>query len=297
MTDRAALYEVRVRRRSGGGEPLPLGDVDGAGTSLVDVLADVLAGFAWTSEDGARAVRSLTVGRDGDDLFAVLQYGRRGVAAEIADADGAVRLRQTPDDFQLVRHGCLFRLPVSAAAGVLAAHVSNGRGFKSAFEQGLGSRLRARLPGLVVALDRLGDGDLLRSAVADGRIGRLRLVRDDPPGTPAGGATGWLDAGTPARVELEVAPSTPGGRLRTALLERYLGGDESAFAEIVGFGALRFDAALVEVVIDDRTRRLVDIVHPATSRPLTRALVGIRVDADGEPTDESLLGALRAVLP
>ena len=62
MSDRAALYEVRVRRRSGGGGPLPLGDLDGAGTSLVEVLADVLAGFG-VDERGWYARRPLADGR------------------------------------------------------------------------------------------------------------------------------------------------------------------------------------------------------------------------------------------
>ena len=50
MTDRAALYRVEVRRRRD--DPLPLADLDGAGTSLADVLARLLDGFAETSADG-----------------------------------------------------------------------------------------------------------------------------------------------------------------------------------------------------------------------------------------------------
>src|SRR5262245_11212400 len=81
MTDRAALYRVEVRRRRG--DPLPLGDLDGAGTSLVEVLAGLLDGFAETGPDGAHVARVVTVTSTNEEVFAVVQHGRRGVAADI----------------------------------------------------------------------------------------------------------------------------------------------------------------------------------------------------------------------
>ena len=86
---------------------------------------------------------------------------------------------------------------------------------------------------------------------------------------------------------------TPGSIPAWSALSRR---DESAFAEIVEFGGLIFDEALVEVLLPDDTRRLFDIAHPDVSRPVTIDLPGIRFDADGEPTPESLLAELRSVL-
>jgi hypothetical protein len=43
----------------------------------------------------------------------------------------------------------------------------------------------------------------------------------------------------------------------------------------------------------DDSRRLVDLQHPDAGRPATRALAGIVPDRVGEPTDASLLAALR----
>jgi hypothetical protein len=79
-------------------------------------------------------------------------------------------------------------------------------------------------------------------------------------------------------------------------VHRYLAGDEAAFAEIGEFDGLRFDEARVEVTLPDATRRVVDIAHPDTARPVTRALPALELDADGEPTGPSLLSGLRAVL-
>jgi hypothetical protein len=73
MSDRAALYTVALRSRT---RPLPLGD-------LGDVLAGLLDGYSETSGD--RVVKVLEVTRDADDVFAVVQHGARGVAADIVD--------------------------------------------------------------------------------------------------------------------------------------------------------------------------------------------------------------------
>ena len=160
MSDRAALYTVALRSRT---HPLPLGD-------LGDVLAGILDGFAETS--GARVVRVLEVERDGDELFSVVQHGARGVAADIVDDAGAVRLRQLPGDVQLVRAGCLFRLPAAETSGRLAVHVANGRGVKELFGQGLAARLRALRPGH--AGDRASGA--ARGAASGGRGGPSRAA-------------------------------------------------------------------------------------------------------------------------
>ncbi len=297
MSQRAALYTVSVRSRSNRAGGLPLGDIDEAGTSLLTVLDRCLADFTQASMDGSRVVRSLSATLDGDDLFAVVQHGQNGIAADIVDPAGEVRLRQTPADLQLVRHGCLFRLPGPASAGRLAVHVNNGRGMKGLFEQGLISRFRAQFPRLTLRFDRAVQGNLLREAVAQNRIGKVRLVRLERPGDRGLAATDkWVVAGGSARVELDVATTTVGGRIRPGLIQRYLGGDESAFAEIVEFEGLTFDEAKVEVLLADNTRRLFDIVHPDAARPLTEEMPGIELDADGEPTGESLLRELTAAL-
>jgi hypothetical protein len=276
MSDRAALYTVSLRSRT---HPLPLGD-------LGDVLAGVLDGFTETS--GARVVRVLDVERDGDDVFAVVQHGARGVAADIVDPSGAVRLRQVPGDVQLVRTGCLFRLPAAETSGRLAVHVANGRGVKELFGQGLAARLRELRPGVTLAIERLGQPEALQASVAAGRVERLRLV-----GGPSIADTDhWVEGG-PARVQLEVSARAG---LRPALIERHLRGDTTALPEILRFAGLTFDHASVGVRLDDGSRRLFDLARPESGPPAARLLVGIVLDEAGEPTGASLLAALRAIV-
>jgi hypothetical protein len=291
VTDRAALYRVEVRRRRG--DPLPLADLDGAGTSLADVLARLLDGFAETSADGARLARVVSVSGTSDEVFALVQHGRRGVAADIVGPTGALRLRQHPDDLQLVRCGCLFRLPATATAGTLAVQLAYGRGVKGLFEQGLAARFGSGLPGLTLVLERLTDPDTLRRAVAEDRVERVQLVRIEPVGKRGAETGKWVPSGESARVELEVGVQGPGAGLGRSLLGRYLGGDSGAFADIVDFGGLTFDRARVGVRMPDDSRRLVDLEHPDAGRPATRTLVGVVFDRTGEPTEASLLAALR----
>jgi hypothetical protein len=297
VSQRAALYTIGVRPRGRRGAPLPLGDLDGAGTSLLTVLADALAGFAQTSPDGSKVVRTVTVVPRGEDLFALLQHGQSGMAADIVDSAGEVRLRQTPADLQLVRCGCLFRLPAASQAGALAVHVNNGRGTKELFEQGLTGRFRARFPGLTLAVERFVEPQALRDAVDANRIVRLGLARNEGPGErPVGETARWLDAGAAGRVELSVAARASDGRIEPSLIGRFLGGDGTAFAQIVEFAGLTFDEARVEVLMDDGGRRVFDLAHPGAGRPVTRELPGIQVDADGEPTADSLLAALEGAV-
>ena len=168
---------------------------------------------------------------------------------------------------------------------------------KGLFEQGLIGRFRAQFPGLTLVIDRFVQGNLLREAVAQNRIGKVRLVRLERPGDRGLAATDkWVAPGASARVELDVAATTAGARIQPALIQRYLAGDESAFAEIVEFEGLTFDEAKVEVLLADNTRRLFDIAHPDVARPLTQEMPGIELDADGEPTGASLLRELRIAL-
>ena len=284
MSQRASVYTVRLRPR-GGGTQAPLG-------GLRDLLAAELAGFVETSDDGRRSLRVVQTQVDGDDLFVVLQHGEAGVAAEIVDAAGAVRLERTPDDAQLVRCACLFRLPAEAEQGLLALHVNDGRGPTELLEAGLRKRLAGKLAGATLELDRPDEEDALREAVAANRVEKVKLVKIDRPGDRGFAAVDkWVATGAAARVELDV-----GGRIEPALIGRHLAGDQKAFAEIVEFAGLTFDQAKVQVRLEDDSRRLFDLSHPDEGRPVTHELSALEVDAGGEPTPESLRQALQALL-
>jgi hypothetical protein len=284
VSQRAALYTVRLRAPDGGPRP-PLGD-------LGDAIAAALDGLAETSPDGRRSLRVVDTERDGDDLFAVLQHGEAGIAAEIVDAEGDIRLQRLPEDAQLVRCACLFRLPPAADEGTLVLHVNDGRGPKELLEAGLRHRLAGRLGGAALELGRPDEREVLREAVAANRVEKVKLVKIQHPGDrPFAAVDKWVPAGDVARVELDV-----GGHIRPALIGRHLAGDEAAFAEIVEFAGLTFDQAKVQVRLADDSRRLFDLAHPGEGRPVTHDLSDVALDADGEPTPAGLHEALRALL-
>ena len=298
MSERAALYTVAVRPRRRQG-PLPLGDIDGAGTSLADVLAGILDGFAETSADGAarrrwprrRRATATTCSRSSSTA-------RAASPPTSSTPSGGVRLRQTPDDLQLVRCGCLFRLPGRRDRGD-----ARRPGLERARRQGplrAGAELRASaraFPGLALAIEPA------RRARRAPRRGRRRTgsrrcgsCGSSRPGaarspTPASGSP----RGEPARLELDVAVPAAGARIEPALLERYLDGDGSALRRDRRASAgSTFDQARVGVAAR-RTARAgsFDLAHPdGRAARSTRELAGIVLDAAGEPTDASLLAAL-----
>jgi len=289
VSDRAAIYSLAVRPRRG--KEVPLGDIDGAGTSLQDVLVRILDGFAATSADGTRVVVAAVAARDADDLLAIVQHGVRGIAADIVDGSGGLRFRQTPEDLQLIRCGCLFRLPPASTAGMLAVHVANGRGVKELFEQGLGAQFSSLFPGLRLGIERVAEPGALRDAVAQHRVEKVSLLLRDGAATVAD-AGKWVAVGEPAGISLDVT----GVPIQSRALDRYLAGETAALDDIVRFAGITFDRARIGVRLADGTRRSYDLAHPDAGRPLTRDLVGIEVDTTGEPTVASLLRALRAVL-
>ena len=274
MTQRASVYTLRLRPAA------PLGD-------LRDRVASALDGFTETTADGRRSLHVVAVAADGDDVFAELRHGEAGVAAEIADASGALQLQRTPDDVQLVRCACLFRLPAAVDAGSLALHVNDGRGPKELLEAGL----RTRLDGVRWELGRPEDEAELREAVAAKRVEKVKLVRVEQPGTRTIAAVDkWVPAGA-ARVELDV-----GGSIEPALIGRHLAGDVSAFPQIVEFGGLEFAEAKVQVRLADDSHRVFDLTHPGQGRPVTHELTRLDYDAGGEPTAASLKSVLVRLL-
>ena len=160
---------------------------------------------------------------------------------------------------------------------------------KELFGQGLAARFRTLRPGLALAIERLGQPEALRAAVAAGRVERLRLVG----GRAIADTTRWVAADS-ARVELDV--SARGADLDAALVERHLRGDAAALPEILRFAGVQFEHASVGVRLEDGTRRLFDLERPETGPPASRPLEGIVVDDAGEPTGPSLLAALRATV-
>ncbi len=297
MIRRAALYRVSIHSKGKNAAPRSFGDIDGAGSNAVDALAGMLTSFSEPSEDGSRLVRSLHAQADGDEVFAVVQYGQTGIAADIVSPAGDIRLRQSPDDEQLVRCGCLFRLPAGETVGALAVEIDDGRGIKGLVEQALAKAFQARFPSLVLAIEPAADPAELRVAVTDDAIETVELVRKEMPDRRTiPDLAKWLPPGAGGRVRLEIGAGSPGAHIRGETVGQALDGDGAALAELSRFAGITFDAVLVGVRLADGTRRVFDLAKQRAGRAAARELTGVELDADGEPTEDSLLAALRPLL-
>lgn len=297
MSHRAAVYTVRVRRkwdRSESKECRSLGDIDEAGTYLRDVFERYCADFESLSEDETKVVRCTDCSLVGNDLLLTTQHGQNGLAADIVGASGELRLRQTPEDTQLLRCGALFRLPPADDIGWLAIHVAHGRGVKGLLEKGLLQQFRDEFPDLKLEIVPFVHESTLKAAVDHDQIDKVKLVKYERPDDRAAAATDkWVPAGVVGRLELDI--TARGTRVVSDLIRRFLHGEVDVFQNIVEFQGITFDQAKVEVVVDGDSKRTFNIEKPDAGHAFTEDMEGLAMEND-EPTMDSVFAALRSAL-
>jgi hypothetical protein len=296
MNQRVAVYTVRVRPKRDLETYRPLGDIDDQGTSLMSILLSYMEDFESVSADETRSVRGGGNVVDQGEVLLMLLHGQTGMAADIVDKVGDLRLRQSADDTSRVRCGCLIRLPTAADIGWLASHINNGRHTKGLLEKGIQELFRQQFRDFVLEIKPYVMGSVLQRAVQQGRIDKIRLVKLERPDDRAlTGAGKWVVAGTTAKAEMILTPRGRLNRILSDLPQRFLGGDQGVFGEIVQYEGITFDEAKLEVELDDGTHRTFNIERPDAGHAFTEDLRNVVLD-DGEPTEASLLAALRQAL-
>jgi hypothetical protein len=289
------MVRVRQKRDTSGTFQL-LGDIDDQGTSLLAVLQNYFNGFKSISEDNTKVVRSVQCDIVGDDIQLLTQHGQNGVTADIVSPGGDLLLRQTPDDTQLLRCGCLFRLPPAQNTGWLAVHVNNRRSIKGLLQKGIADLFRQDFPDLMLDITPFVEASILQEAVSHDRIDKIKLVKYERPNDRAAAATDrWIPADVIGRLELDITPKGKGNRLLSGLLQRFLNGDTTAFGEIVEFQDITFEQAKVEVQLADNRKRTFNIEKPEAGHTFTEDLEDLTIE-NGEPTPASLFEGLRAAL-
>lgn len=293
----AALYTVRVKERYR--DYRPLGDIDGGGRRLLDVLAGYLPAFESAGVDSSKVVRCLNSRVENDELVALMLHGQSGVAADIVSEQGQRRLRQIWTDTQLIQCGCLFRLPPTQTPGWLSLQVNNGRGIKGLLETGLYERFRNDFPDLMLELKPFVRGSALREAIEGNKVSKVRLIRYERPHDRAVAETDkWVRTNEFGKIELDISARGRGQMLKSALLRRFLqshAGSDDAFADIVEFGGIEFEQAKVEVEVNGRTRTF-NLETPTSGHPMTVDLDDLDFDDDGEPSEDSVIAGLRDAL-
>jgi len=261
------------------------------------VVGDCLNGFEVFNDDHSKVVRCMSAQSNRDELLSTFQHGQSGVVADIVSDEGNLRLRQVARDSQLLRCGCIFLLPRDQDTGFLAVHVNNGRGIKGLLEKGLISGFRERFDDLKLELNPFVHRGVLEQAVHDGQIDKVRLIKTQRPNDSAVAATRkWIRGEQTGKLELDITATGRAQRVRNALVDRFLGGDTTAFDEIVEFEGIRFDEAKVEVVLPDETHRTFNIENPSSGFPFTLEMEDLSLNQEGEPSEESVFAQLRAAL-
>ena len=297
MGHRAAVYTVGIHRRNKPDDVRLLGDIDEQGHRLSSALASYMDDFESVSADKSKFVRVVESTGDGDELRLVLQHGQNGLAADIVNDAGDLRIRQEASDVQRVRCGVLLSLPRAETLGWMAVHNNNNRYVKGLFMQALGPRFRREFPDLVLRVSPYVLGSVLREAVDQDRVEKITLVKLERPNDRSNMATNkWVRATTSAKVELGIEAKGRRERVIPDLLRRFLHGDVNAYEEIVVYEGLTFDEARVQVRLENGYVRTFNIEHPDAGHAFTEDMRDLELQADGEPTDVSIFAGLRAAL-
>jgi hypothetical protein len=294
MAHRAAIYSVCVHPLHKPKELRPLGDFDEQGTSLAPRLNEYF-NSNFEVEDSPKTAQCVSSSLAGDEVELIVTHGQSGVAADIVDTAGTVRLHQEPEDTQEIRCGSLLRIPGRETTGWWAVHVNNGRSAKSLLYAELAERFRSDFDELKLLVSPCVPGAALEQAVNEGQIERVNLIRLDRPTDRRERITDkWVRSNQSARVEVGIRAGR-GEHVVRDLLARFLGGDKEAFGEIVEFNGLEFDQAKVEVALTNGTTRTFNIETPDAGHAFTVEMDQLDFE-DGEPTDGSVFAELRRAI-
>jgi hypothetical protein len=290
----AALYNVRVREL--GGDFQLLGGFDEAGTSLPAVLERYLTNFTQEDPERERIVRCLNVGSDGDELVAEMHFGESGLVQDIVDDGGNRVHRQVASETGLRRCWCVWWLTPTETMGWLALHNNNRAGIKTLLANGLTGQFRNEFDAHRLEIIPYVKQSALIEAIEQDQVTKVKLIRYEPPTDRAVAATNkWVHAGRFGKLELDISMRGRREMLKADLLKNFYAGDADAKAAIVQFEGLEFDEAKVEVDLGGKTRTF-NIEHPESGHPMTVDLSDLEEDEDGEPTDDSVVAALRDIL-
>ena len=299
MSHTAAVYTVRVRGAGRGKRDdfRPFGDINNEGASLVAAIAGYIPELKAETGDGAKDLTGANANTVGEDLQVILTHGQRGVAGPLVDPAGTTKATVQSVDTLRVTCGALFRLPQAATLGWLAVHINNNRGIKTLLADGILRRFRDDFPKLILEVEACQLGSVLKAAVDEDRVDKVKLLRVMQVGDSAARARGgdkWVRQGVAGRLELDI--SSRGGRVIPDLLRQYLNGQTSVWNSIVEFDGMTFDQAKVEVQLENGTHRTFNIEKPDSGHPLTEDLFGLEFDSDGAPTAVTIFAALASML-
>ena len=237
-------YEVIVRRKRDRQEQL-LGNFDGTGTDLLDVLEEFFHDPKtrdWLDTELNAAARVHEVyGREPafpDIIAAVVKSGEMGITSEIVSTvenelgDTVVFQRQR-EHAELVPVAVLAKLPGTLTKGFLIIHSPSGRGIKTRFWRTLTGWFGQRFPNYVIQMSPVYPSKFYRSVAEKEALKQVTLLRYSKPSDMAADDRRWFDQNTVGTVRLVITPRSRFHRLRKDDILRVLQREEEVSSLLV----------------------------------------------------------------
>ena len=272
MAQLAVVYRFGIRAAGDTTAPwAPLGDIDGAGTRLVDVLP---AGFQAVNHEqevdghaGPQPVVTFAapVAVFGANRVAAIfnhhEYGSRGLLNRVAQGD---QYPFTEADNQQVRIAVLASAPPMATTGFVVFQVSNGRSIKTGIDHELRIWLRHQY-GLFLDMSPVAPTDAVTAAIEQHGTGPMIFRKlDNPAGLFQNPGEWWQDGEDLGTAEYTIKPAR-GARLLGGKIVRFLrtregtlpdGSDPVGFPELATFDHQTYDELAVEILVHGRKKTL-----------------------------------------
>ncbi len=272
MAQLANVYKFRMRIA---GDPnaqwRPLGDIDGAGTRLIDALPACLQTVDYRKEvdghDDPQPVVTFDhdVAVNGDDrvgaVFNHHEYGSRGMLNRAAQGDS---YPFTEEDNQQVRIAVVTSAPPMQTTGFMVFQVANGRGIKTGVENEFRTWLREQYD-LFLEMDPVAPTDAVTAAIEQHGTGPMVFRKlENPAGLFQNPGEWWQDGDAIGTAEYTIKPSR-GVRLPGAKIVRFLqtregtlpdGSDPVDFPDLATFNEQTYDELAVDVMIHGRKKTL-----------------------------------------
>jgi hypothetical protein len=277
-------------------EYVKLGDIDGSGTFLGDVLVELLnpATFEVRNEDRDREVRSsmaTLAGENNDEVDVILNPGERGVRADILEANGQLGFEQRAEHTQLLTCGSVFRLPRKAEVGIWASHSNYGRSTKSLVAPELERLFRERFEDLRLQIRPSVNANAFKDALENDRLLGATLIKyEREPDISA--EKEWAADETGLKLRLDIEPSG-GKRLIPKRVLKAL--ETNNLGNIVEFGGVKFDSANFKVKLPNGIERTFTVENPEKGFALSEE-IRPSVARDGSLDQASLFKELGRVI-
>lgn len=288
-------YIVKVNERRG--DDQLLGNFDGAGTRIIDLVAQFLQQHQekdWREEDGDAALKvdeiHPVIAGEEDVLAATVKAGQSGRTSEFVDLSeeglgDEVAFTRRVHHAELVRVLVLAKLPPERRAGFLVVHSPHGAGIKTRFWAEFVIWFRARFPDHVLSIERTVPGGAYHELVEQGELRKVTLLKRMRQADLADEERRYFDEQTLGTIRTVIAAPRL-GRLRKKEISDVLE-DPRTINSVLSFRGEDYNEVSVEVQFGGR-RHTIHLSEQRVPRGGEDVTDVLHYQQDDVPTYDSL---------